>query len=86
MFFRYGAATGTELHSAIEQNGTRAEGKPKKEAPPTAWQYSEYLLRQIEFFKSKDRLHDNDPEDETFDDYTKQEIIDILTFISTLDD
>jgi len=67
-------------------HGSKAEGKEKKEAPPTAWQYSEYLLRQIDFFKAKERHHDNDPEDETFDDYTKEEIIDILTFISTLDD
>ena len=67
-------------------HGNKAQGKAKKNAPPTAWQYSEYLLRQIDFFQNKDRLHDNDPEDETFDDYTKEEIIDILTFISTLDD
>ncbi len=67
-------------------HGKKAQGKEKKKAPPTAWQYSEYLLRQIDFFKAKDRHHDNDPEDETFDDYTKEEINDILTFISTLDD
>jgi len=74
-------------------HGKKAEGKAKKEAPPTSWQYSEYLARQIEFFKSKDRLHqsqedeDNkEEEDETFDDYTKEELTDILTFISTLDD
>ena len=67
-------------------HGKKAEGKIKKEAPPTSWQYSEYLLRQIDFFQSKDRLHDNDDEDDTFEDYSKQEIIDILTFISTLDD
>ena len=67
-------------------HGKRAEGRVKKKAPPTAWQYSEYLLRQIDFFKNKDRLHDYDEEDETFDDYSKEEIIDILTFISTLDD
>ena len=67
-------------------HGKKAEGKPKKEAPPTSWQYSEYLLRQIDFFKTKERLHDNDDEDETFDDYSQQDIIDILTYISTLDD
>jgi cytochrome c553 len=67
-------------------HGSKAEGKPKKEAPPTSWQYSEYLHRQIDLFKKKERHHDNDPDDETFDDYTEQEIIDILTFISTLDD
>jgi len=67
-------------------HGKKAEGRVKKKAPPTSWQYSEYLLRQIDFFKNKDRVHDNDEEDETFDDYSKEEIIDILTFISTLDD
>ncbi len=67
-------------------HGKKAEGKPKKDAPPTAGQYSEYLQRQIDFFMNKDRLHDNDEEDETFDDYSKEELIDILTYISTLDD
>lgn len=67
-------------------HGKRAQGKKKKDSPPTAGQYSEYLLRQIDFFKKKYRWHDNDEEDETFADYTDQEIIDILTYISTLDD
>ncbi len=67
-------------------HGKKAEGKAKKKAPPTSWQYTEYLMRQVDFFKNKDRLHDNDDEDETFDDYSKEEIIDIMTFISTLDD
>jgi cytochrome c553 len=67
-------------------HGKKAEGKKKKEAPPTAWQYSEYLVRQIDFFKNKDRLHDNDEDDDTFEDYSKQDIIDVITYISTLDD
>jgi len=74
-------------------HGKKAEGKDKKQAPPTSWQYSEYLARQIEFFMSKDRLHrslkdkeEGEEPDETFDEYTKEEITDILTFISTLDD
>lgn len=81
------AANGKKIYKdCYKCHGKKAEGKKKKEAPPTAWQYSEYLLRQITFFKSKDRLHDNDDEDETFADYSKQEIIDVLTYISTLDD
>lgn len=74
-------------------HGKQAEGKSKKEAPPTSWQYTEYLARQIDFFMNKDRLHRSEKDeengeepDETFDDYTKEEITDILTFISTLDD
>jgi len=66
-------------------HGKKAQGKKKKNAPPTAQQYSEYLLRQIDFFTHKHRIHDEE-DDETFDDYSKEEIIDILTFISTLDD
>ena len=67
-------------------HGRKAEGKKKKEAPPTAGQYSEYLLRQVDFFKTKFRWHDNDEEDETFEDYTEEDIIYMLTYISTLDD
>ena len=67
-------------------HGKKAQGKKKKDSPPTAGQYSEYLLRQVDFFKKKYRWHDNDEEDETFDEYTDEEILDILTYISTLDD
>jgi len=67
-------------------HGKKAEGKKKKKSPPTARQYSEYLLRQITFFKDKNRFHDNDEDDDTFEDYSEQEIIDVLTYISTLDD
>ena len=67
-------------------HGKQAQGKKKKDSPPTAGQYSEYLLRQVDFFKKKYRWHDNDEEDETFDEYSDEEILDILTYISTLDD
>lgn len=67
-------------------HGRKAEGSKKKESPPLAGQYSEYLARQIEMFKKKDRIHANDEEDETFADYEPQEIKDILAYITTLDD
>lgn len=67
-------------------HGRKGEGKRKKDSPPLRGQYTEYLQRQIEMFKKKERLHDNDEEDETFDDYSDEEIQDILAFISTLDD
>jgi len=37
-------------------------------------------------FKNKKREHADDPEDETFDDFSQEEILDILTFVTTLDD
>ncbi len=67
-------------------HGRKGEGMKRKESPPLAGQYTEYLARQIEMFKKKERIHGNDEEDETFAEYEPQEIKDILAYISTLDD
>lgn len=67
-------------------HGRKGEGNTRKESPPLRGQYTEYLLRQVEMFKDKDRIHADDPEDETFIDYSDEEIRDIFAFISTLDD
>lgn len=67
-------------------HGRKAEGMKRKESPPLAGQYSEYLARQIAMFKKKERIHANDEEDETFAEYEPQQIKDILAYISTLDD
>jgi cytochrome c553 len=67
-------------------HGRKGEGNTRKESPPLSGQYTEYLLRQVEMFKDKDRIHADDPEDETFIDYSDEEIRDIFAFISTLDD
>lgn len=67
-------------------HGKRGEGRPKKDAPPLAGQYTEYLDKQIKHFKVKKRHHDNDPDDETFEDYNPKQLRDILGYIATLDD
>lgn len=67
-------------------HGRKGQGKARKESPPLRGQYTEYLARQIEMFKRKERIHADDPEDETFIDYKDEELRDILAFISTLDD
>jgi cytochrome c553 len=67
-------------------HGRKGEGKTRKESPPLRGQYTEYLARQIEMFKKKERIHADDEEDETFEDYSEEELKDILAFISTLDD
>ena len=67
-------------------HGRKAEGMKRKESPPLAGQYTEYLARQIAMFKKKERIHANDEEDETFAEYEPQQIKDILAYISTLDD
>ena len=65
-------------------HGKEAQGKPKKGAPMIAGQYASYILSQISKFKSKDRHHDDDPEDETFDDYSPKEIISLAAFLTNL--
>ena len=67
-------------------HGRKGEGKKKKDSPPLRGQYPEYLLRQIEMYKNKEREHADDPEDETFVDYSDQEILDIIGFATTFDD
>lgn len=67
-------------------HGREAEGKTRRESPPLRSQYHEYLLRQIDMFKTKERYHANDPEDETFKAYEQEELLDILAWIASLDD
>jgi cytochrome c553 len=68
-------------------HGRQGEGKESKNTPPLSGQYIEYLTRQIDVFKTRHRkYHDNDPEDEAFDEYSNEEIRDILAYISTLED
>ena len=61
-------------------------GKPKKEAPPLAGQHPAYLYTAMSGFQQKARVHDNDPEDDSFDDYKTSELIDVTAYLSTLDD
>jgi cytochrome c553 len=67
-------------------HGRKGEGKASKDSPQIAGQYDGYLMRQIGMFKDKKREHAGDPEDDTFDDYSDQDILDIVGFITTLDD
>ncbi len=61
-------------------------GKPKKEAPPLAGQHPAYLYTAMSGFQQKAREHDNDPEDDSFEEYKSSELIDVTAYLSTLDD
>ena len=61
-------------------------GKPKKEAPPLAGQHPAYLYTVMKGFQKKARIHDNDPEDDTFEEYKDQEFIDMAAHLASLDD
>ena len=61
-------------------------GNPRKDAPPLAGQQVEYLFQSMKMFQFKSRMHDNDKEDETFDDYNDSELMNLTSFLATLDD
>ncbi|MCF6200023.1 MAG: c-type cytochrome [Hyphomicrobiaceae bacterium] len=63
-------------------------GKPKKGIPALAGQQTAYIIRTIERFKARKRIHDDDPEDDLFDEMfpKKQDMMDLTAFLSTLDD
>jgi cytochrome c553 len=67
-------------------HGKKAEGKPKKGAPFLRGQYSEYMERQLALFGKKERHHDRDPEDETFKEYSKEDLNNVIAYVASLDD
>ncbi|MCU7853663.1 MAG: cytochrome c [Candidatus Thiodiazotropha sp. (ex Monitilora ramsayi)] len=79
-------ARGKELYegdckSCHRKNGM---GKSRKGIPALALQYPRYLFRQIKMFQWDKRVHDDDPEDETFDELTDQDIEALLAYVSSL--
>ncbi len=61
-------------------------GNPKKDAPPLAGQQVEYLYQSMKMFQFDSRLHDDDPEDETFDDYNDSDLMNLTAYIATKDE
>jgi cytochrome c553 len=59
-------------------------GKSRKGIPALALQYPRYLFRQIKMFQWDKRVHDDDPDDETFDELTDRDIEALLAYISSL--
>lgn len=82
------AAKGKAIYKA-DCDGCHARdgyGKPKKEAPPLAGQHPEYLYTVMRGFREKYRVHANDPEDDSFNEYSDQEYIDMTAYLAGLDD
>ena len=62
-------------------------GKKNKKAPQLAGQYSEYLLRQIDLYRTRKRIHDEEKDDaELFRELGDEKISGMLAFLATLDD
>jgi len=61
-------------------------GKESKKAPPLAGQHSEYLFQSMKMFQAKVRVHDNDPSDESFNEYKDEELLNMVAHLADLDD
>ncbi len=63
-------------------------GKPDKGVPALAGQQSAYIIRTIERFKARTRIHDDDPDDDLFDEMfkTREDMVNLTAYLSTLDD
>jgi cytochrome c553 len=59
-------------------------GKPHKGIPPVAGQYGSYLFGQMKRFQKKERYHDDDPDDETFDAFDDTQLDDLVTYLTSL--
>lgn len=68
-------------------HGTDGMGKDDQGVPMIAGQYTNYLWRQVDKYLAGQRIHDqDDPQDELLADFTREELRDILAYVSTLDD
>lgn len=68
-------------------HGKDGYGIRKKKAPQLAGQYSEYLLRQVKYYRSGERLHDEEEDDaELFMQFSDEVIDGMLAYLATLDD
>ena len=67
-------------------HGSDGYGRPSKEAPPLAGQHPEYLYTTMRNFNTKFRIHANDKEDETFNELTEEDFVNLTAYLATLDD
>ncbi len=68
-------------------HGAEGWGDAEKQIPQLAGQYSPYLLRQIDKFRTGIRIHDpEEPEDDVLKDFTPEELGDILAYLAAVDD
>ena len=67
-------------------HGRNGEGDWEKHVPMMTGQHSRYLLRQIEKIRKGERFHESEDDPELFQEYTDEEINDILAWLSWQDD
>ena len=66
--------------------GHAVQGKANMDIPQLAGQYSVYILRQIQKFRTGERLHDDPRDADIFNSFSDVEIDNMLAYLSILDD
>jgi cytochrome c553 len=68
-------------------HGSEGWGNSDKQIPQLAGQYTPYLWRQLDKFRTGIRIHDPEaPEDDILIDFTPTELRDILAYLAAVDD
>ena len=68
-------------------HGREGWGDRDKAVPMLAGQYTNYLWRQVEKYRKKIRIHDEDaPEDELLAEFSDKDLGDIFAYLSIVDD
>lgn len=68
-------------------HGADGMGKPKEKAPRLAGQFTDWLSLSIDQFKTRERNHGTEQQDQLlFDDISQQDIEHTLAYVATLDD
>ena len=77
---------GQEIYEDVCKSCHRKNGmgKSRKGIPALALQYPRYLYQQIKMFQWDKRVHDDDPDDETFDEYDDKQLESLLAYITSL--
>lgn len=80
--------TGKSLYKECKGcHGADGMGKPKEKAPRLAGQFTDWLALSIEQFKTRERNHGVEEEDQLlFDEINQEDIEHILAYVATLDD
>jgi cytochrome c553 len=82
-------ATGRKLYhkECASCHGREGWGDEQKAVPMLAGQYTNYLWRQVEKYRKRIRIHDEDaPEEELLQDFSDEELRDMFAYLSIVDD
>lgn len=67
-------------------HGTDGWGERNSDTPMLAGQYTNYLIRQVDRYRKRIRIHDESDPKELLEEFTDEEIANIFAFLSSVDD